>query len=109
MFCSEDQREAPCQEGCVTLFEDVQGCSDQCSGGLQDHKAVGEGDTGPNTGGMGAYSPAPVVTPEIEAQVGSRSLWQCSRCSLMESYALTCCTCQEGADVVARRTLAWRR
>ena len=36
---------------------------------MQDHKAVGEGDTGPNTGGMGAYSPAPVVTPEIEAQV----------------------------------------
>ena len=35
----------------------------------QDHKAVGEGDTGPNTGGMGAYSPAPVVTPEIEEQV----------------------------------------
>lgn len=29
----------------------------------QDHKAAGEGDTGPNTGGMGAYSPAPVVTP----------------------------------------------
>ena len=31
----------------------------------QDHKARNEGDTGPNTGGMGAYSPAPVVTPEI--------------------------------------------
>ena len=31
----------------------------------QDHKRVGEADTGPNTGGMGAYSPAPVVTPEI--------------------------------------------
>ena len=31
----------------------------------QDHKRVGEGDTGPNTGGMGAYSPAPVVTPRI--------------------------------------------
>ena len=31
----------------------------------QDHKAAGDGDTGPNTGGMGAYSPAPVVTPEI--------------------------------------------
>ncbi|MBV8653182.1 MAG: phosphoribosylamine--glycine ligase [Alphaproteobacteria bacterium] len=38
----------------------------------QDHKAVGDGDTGPNTGGMGAYSPAPCVTPEIEAEVMAR-------------------------------------
>ena len=35
----------------------------------QDHKARDEGDTGPNTGGMGAYSPAPVVTPQIEARI----------------------------------------
>ena len=35
----------------------------------QDHKARDEGDTGPNTGGMGAYSPAPVVTPAIHARV----------------------------------------
>jgi phosphoribosylamine--glycine ligase len=35
----------------------------------QDHKRVGEGDTGPNTGGMGAYSPAPVVTPEVERRI----------------------------------------
>ncbi|MEM6904529.1 MAG: phosphoribosylamine--glycine ligase [Pseudomonadota bacterium] len=34
----------------------------------QDHKRVGAGDTGPNTGGMGAYSPAPVMTPEVEAR-----------------------------------------
>ncbi|MFP5305997.1 MAG: phosphoribosylamine--glycine ligase, partial [Gammaproteobacteria bacterium] len=34
----------------------------------QDHKRIGDGDTGPNTGGMGAYSPAPVVTPEIHAR-----------------------------------------
>jgi len=37
--------------------------------GAQDHKAVGEGDTGPNTGGMGAYSPAPSLTEELEAEV----------------------------------------
>lgn len=35
----------------------------------QDHKRVGNGDTGPNTGGMGAYSPAPVVTPEINERI----------------------------------------
>jgi len=37
--------------------------------GAQDHKAVGDGDTGPNTGGMGAYSPAPSLTPALEAEV----------------------------------------
>jgi phosphoribosylamine--glycine ligase len=37
----------------------------------QDHKRVGDGDTGPNTGGMGAYSPAPVVTPEIHDRIMS--------------------------------------
>ena len=35
----------------------------------QDHKRVGDGDTGPNTGGMGAYSPAPVVTPAMHARI----------------------------------------
>ncbi len=37
-------------------------------GSAQDHKRVGDGDTGPNTGGMGAYSPARVLTPELERQ-----------------------------------------
>jgi phosphoribosylamine--glycine ligase len=41
-------------------------------GSAQDHKRVGEGDVGPNTGGMGAYSPAPVLTPELEALVMER-------------------------------------
>jgi phosphoribosylamine--glycine ligase len=38
-------------------------------GDAQDHKRVGDGDTGPNTGGMGAYSPSPLMTPELSARV----------------------------------------
>jgi phosphoribosylamine--glycine ligase len=38
-------------------------------GSAQDHKRVGDGDTGPNTGGMGAYSPASILTPALEQQV----------------------------------------
>lgn len=41
-------------------------------GSAQDHKRVGDGDTGPNTGGMGAYSPAPVFTAALEAEVMER-------------------------------------
>jgi phosphoribosylamine--glycine ligase/phosphoribosylformylglycinamidine cyclo-ligase len=40
----------------------------------QDHKRIGEGDTGLNTGGMGAYAPAPVATQEIMARVMQESL-----------------------------------
>jgi phosphoribosylamine--glycine ligase len=38
----------------------------------QDHKRIGEGDTGPNTGGMGAYSPAPIFTKEVKQQVDEK-------------------------------------
>tara|TARA_B100000945_G_scaffold313255_1_gene308996 strand:+ start:27 stop:878 length:852 start_codon:yes stop_codon:yes gene_type:complete len=38
-------------------------------GSAQDHKRVGEGETGPNTGGMGAYSPAPIVNKKIEKKI----------------------------------------
>lgn len=38
----------------------------------QDHKAAYEGDTGPNTGGMGAYSPAPVITPALKSEIETR-------------------------------------
>ncbi len=41
----------------------------------QDHKRAGDGDTGPNTGGMGAYSPAPVVTDEIHQRVMDQIIW----------------------------------
>ena len=40
----------------------------------QDHKRVGDGDTGPNTGGMGAYAPAPVVTPELLSLINNTIL-----------------------------------
>ena len=40
----------------------------------QDHKRIGEGDTGPNTGGMGTYAPAPWVTPELMARIETEVL-----------------------------------
>jgi len=40
----------------------------------QDHKAIGDGDTGPNTGGMGAYSPAPIVTDRMMSQISREIL-----------------------------------
>jgi phosphoribosylamine--glycine ligase len=51
----------------VSLFVLTDGTALMPFGTAQDHKRVGEGDTGPNTGGMGAYSPAPVLTPALEA------------------------------------------
>ena len=41
-------------------------------GSAQDHKRVGEKETGPNTGGMGAYSPAPIITKELESKIVNR-------------------------------------
>ena len=53
----------------ASFFALVDGQSALALASAQDHKRVGEGETGPNTGGMGAYSPAPVMTPEMEARV----------------------------------------
>ncbi len=50
----------------ASLFVLSDGTVTAAFGSAQDHKRVGEGDTGPNTGGMGAYSPAAVLTPELE-------------------------------------------
>ena len=52
----------------ASLFALVDGARTVALASAQDHKRVGEGDTGPNTGGMGAYSPAPVLTPQLEAR-----------------------------------------
>ncbi len=53
----------------VSFFALADGTTVIPFGSAQDHKRVGDGDTGPNTGGMGAYSPARVLTPELEARV----------------------------------------
>lgn len=53
----------------VSFFVLVDGETIVPFGSAQDHKRVGDGDTGPNTGGMGAYSPASIFTAEIEARV----------------------------------------
>jgi phosphoribosylamine--glycine ligase len=50
----------------ASLFALVDGPVAVALASAQDHKRVGEGDTGPNTGGMGAYAPAPVLTPELQ-------------------------------------------
>jgi phosphoribosylamine--glycine ligase len=55
------------QEASILAFTDGQTIRPLLA--AQDHKRVGEGDTGENTGGMGVYAPAPVVTPEIMARV----------------------------------------
>ena len=52
----------------ASLFALVDGTRCVLLASAQDHKRVGEGDIGPNTGGMGAYSPAPVLTAELEAR-----------------------------------------
>ena len=60
--------------------------------GAQDHKRVGDGDTGPNTGGMGAYSPAPVLTPALE-QVGDGEIHQAHRGGLRRRAACPIWAC----------------
>ena len=50
----------------ASLFALVDGETAIPFASAQDHKRVGEGDTGPNTGGMGAYAPAPILTPELQ-------------------------------------------
>jgi phosphoribosylamine--glycine ligase len=53
----------------VSFFALCDGTTALPFGSAQDHKRVGDGDTGPNTGGMGAYSPAPMMTPKLTDQV----------------------------------------
>ncbi len=55
----------------------------------QDHKRIGDGDTGPNTGGMGAYSPAPVVTAEIHDRIMEQVIYPTVRGMAAENHPYT--------------------
>jgi len=59
----------------ASLFVLTDGTAILPFGSAQDHKRVGDGDTGPNTGGMGAYSPALVLTPDLEAHAIAEIIW----------------------------------
>ncbi len=61
----------------ASLFVLCDGTDILSIGSAQDHKRVGEADTGPNTGGMGAYSPAPVLTDEIAERAMAEIIRPC--------------------------------
>jgi len=58
----------------ASFFALVDGTNALPLAAAQDHKRVGDGDTGPNTGGMGAFSPTPLVTPAVEGIVMERMI-----------------------------------
>jgi phosphoribosylamine--glycine ligase len=58
----------------ASFFALVDGVNALPLAAAQDHKRVGDGDTGPNTGGMGAFSPTPLVTPALEGAVMERMI-----------------------------------
>ncbi|MFM9974580.1 MAG: phosphoribosylamine--glycine ligase [Beijerinckiaceae bacterium] len=78
-----------CMEGEeVSFFALVHGEQVLPLAAAQDHKRVGDGDTGPNTGGMGAYSPAPVFTRALEAEVMARIIRPTAR--IMAERGMPC-------------------
>ena len=59
----------------VSVFAICDGNEFVCLPASQDHKRIGDNDTGKNTGGMGAYAPAPIVTPQLFEQIKNRILY----------------------------------
>lgn len=58
----------------ISVFAICDGNTALYFGSAQDHKAVGEGDTGPNTGGMGTYSPAPVMNAALQQEIMEKAI-----------------------------------
>lgn len=72
----------------------------------QDHKRIGEGDTGLNTGGMGAYAPAPVATPAIMERIMKESLQPTIDGMRREGTVACCWHDQTSIDVYAQDILS---
>ena len=70
----------------ASFFALTDGASVLSFGTAQDHKRVGDGDTGPNTGGMGAYSPARVLTPDLHREVLDRIIMPTVRTMANEGH-----------------------
>ena len=70
----------------VSIFALCDGDNALMLASAQDHKAVGDGDTGPNTGGMGAYSPAPIMTKALQAEIEDKII--CRTVSAMRSEGI---------------------
>ena len=70
----------------ASFFALTDGASVLSFGSAQDHKRVGDGDTGPNTGGMGAYSPARVLTPNLHREVLDRIIMPTVRTMANEGH-----------------------
>lgn len=73
----------------ASIFGFTDGSDLVCLVPSQDHKPIGEGDTGPNTGGMGAYAPAPVVTPDLEREITERIMQPTVRALAQEGRPYT--------------------
>jgi phosphoribosylamine--glycine ligase len=70
----------------LSFFALVDGLTVMPLGAAQDHKAVGDGDTGPNTGGMGAYAPPPLLTPVLEERILDRIVRPLARAMVSEGH-----------------------
>jgi phosphoribosylamine--glycine ligase len=73
----------------ASVFALTDGCHYRLFLSAQDHKRIGEGDTGKNTGGMGAYAPAPLVTPEVMQRVEERIIRPTLEGMAAEGYSYT--------------------
>ena len=76
----------------ASLFALTDGATIVAFGSAQDHKRVGDGDTGPNTGGMGAYSPARVLTPALEQEAITRIIAPTVKAWPMRAYPIRACS-----------------